>query len=314
MYRASPTCYYMQAMNSTEQGIGILGCGAIGRGLALAVDGGAIRRARVVALYDQDAVRLTGLAERLSSRPSMPVTQSKRSLQSAGVTLVVEAASQEAVRRNAEAVLASGRDLMIMSTGALLDGDLYSRLDTVSAETGCRVYAPSGALGGIDAVRASRHELEEVTLTTRKPPASLVDSATGRNMGDITSATVVFEGNASEAVARFPFNINVAATLSLAGLGPERTRVRIIADPEAKGNNHEVYAAGRSGTLRFTMENVPHPDNPMTSHLAVLSAIETLRRHLRGRRQGWGLARDHHNLFPLEGKIEMGVSPARPAA
>ena len=263
-------------MSTNGQGIGILGCGAIGRGLALAVDGGAIRRARVVALYDQDSGRLRELSEVLSSHPEACDTV-EGFLAVPGMTLVVEAASQEAVRRNAEAVLASGRDLMVMSTGALLDGDLYSRLDAASAGAGCRVFAPSGALGGIDAIRASRHELEEVTLTTRKPPASLVDSATGQNMGGITSATVVFEGNASEAVARFPFNINVAATLSLAGLGPERTRVRIIADPEAKGNNHEVYASGRSGTLRFTMENVPHPDNPMTSHLAVLSAIETLR-------------------------------------
>ena len=173
--------------------------------------------------------------------------------------------------------MASGRDLMVMSTGALLDAELHDRLEAASAESGCRVYAPSGALGGIDAIRASRRELEEVTLTTRKPPASLVDSATGESMAGVTSATVVFEGSAREAVARFPFNINVAATLSLAGLGPERTRVRIIADPDAAGNNHEVYASGRSGTLRFTMENVPHPDNPMTSHLAALSAIETLR-------------------------------------
>ena len=263
-------------MNPSEQGIGILGCGAIGRGLAFAVDGGAIRRAGVVALYDQDAGRLRGLAEGLRSHTDACDTV-EAFLSVPGVTLVVEAASQEAVRRNAEAVLASGRDLMVMSTGALLDADLYSRLDAASTETGCRVFAPSGALGGIDAVRASRHELEEVVLTTRKPPTSLVDSATGEDMSGITSATVVFEGNASEAVARFPFNINVAATLSLAGLGPERTRVRIIADPDAKGNNHEVYASGRSGTLRFSMENVPHPDNPMTSHLAVLSAIETLR-------------------------------------
>ena len=276
MYRAAPTCYYVQAMNSAEQGIGILGCGAIGRGLALAVDGGAIRRARVVALFDQDSGRLTSLAGRLSSQPAATDTV-EGFLAAPGMTLVVEAASQEAVRRNAGAVLASGRDLMVMSTGALLDGDLYSRLEAASAESGCRVYAPSGALGGVDAIRASRHELEEVVLTTRKPPASLVDSASGSDMGAITSATVVFEGSAREAVARFPFNINVAATLSLAGLGPERTRVRIIADPEAGGNIHEVYAAGRSGILRFTMENVPHPDNPMTSHLAVLSAIETLR-------------------------------------
>jgi aspartate dehydrogenase len=118
-----------------------------------------------------------------------------------------------------------------------------------------------------------------VVLTTRKHPSTLLDVASTDAPAPATlaSAQVVFEGNAVEAVRRFPFNINVAATLSLAGLGPERTMVRIIADPDAKGNTHEIYARGKSGVLRFTMENVPHPDNPRTSHLAALSAIETLR-------------------------------------
>jgi aspartate dehydrogenase len=265
-------------MNDGIQGIGLLGCGAIGRGLALTVDKGNVRGAALVALFDQDSSNARKLGQRLKSNPRI-ANSFEDFMATAGMTFVVEAASQDAVRQYGQAVVTGGKHLMVMSTGSLLDAALFSSLASLAQETGCSILIPSGALGGIDAIKASRHELEEVVLTTRKHPDTLVDTAAA-NVDDtvsITSAKVVFEGSAQEAVQRFPFNINVAATLSLAGIGPERTRVRIIADPEARGNTHEVYAAGRSGVMRFTMENVPHPDNPMTSHLAILSAIETLR-------------------------------------
>ena len=270
-------------MNDGKQGIGLLGCGAIGRGLALAVDGGIVSGAELVALFDQDASNSQSLLQRLRSNPR-PADSFEDFISTEGLSLVVEAASQEAVRQHGAAVVSKGQHLLIMSTGALLDDTLFSELAALTQETGCRIFVPSGAVGGIDAIRASRDELQEVVLTTRKPPESLVDTAStsGKTLKGITSATVVFEGSAREAVQRFPFNINVAATISLAGIGPERTQVRIIADPEAKGNIHDVYAKGKSGVMRFTMENVPHPDNPMTSHLAVLSAIETLRRACQG--------------------------------
>ncbi|MDP6493832.1 MAG: aspartate dehydrogenase [Dehalococcoidia bacterium] len=265
-------------MIDAKQGIGLLGCGAIGRGLALAVDRGTVGRAELVALFDQDSHNAQSLLQQLSSSPR--VADSFEDFMAInGMALVVEAASQRAVRQHGAAIVSQGKHLLIMSTGALLDAALFSELATLTQQMECRIFVPSGAVGGIDAIRASRGELEEIILTTRKPPQSLVDTAStnGDTLKDIGSATVVFEGSAQEAVRRFPFNINVAATLSLAGLGPQRTRVRIIADPEAKGNIHEVYAAGKSGVMRFILENVPDPHNPMTSHLAVLSAIETLR-------------------------------------
>ena len=265
-------------MSDGNQGIGLLGCGAIGRGLALTVDEGKVRGATLVALFDQDTNSARNLGQELKSNPSI-ASSFEDFIATEGLTLVVEAASQEAVRQYTLAVVSKGKHLMVMSTGALLDGDLFSRLAALAQETGCGILIPSGALGGIDAIRASRNELQEVVLTTRKPPESLIDTAStdGDDPEALSSARVVFEGSALEAVRRFPSNINVAATLSLAGIGPDRTRVRIIADPEARGNIHEVYAMGKSGVMRFTMENVPHPDNPMTSHLAILSAIETLR-------------------------------------
>lgn len=265
-------------MNNGIQGIGLLGCGAIGRGLAMTVDEGKVCGAVLVALFDQDSSTAQDLGRELNS--NLRIADSFESFMATeGLTLVVEAASQEAIRQYGPSVVSKGKHLMVMSTGALLEPVLFSRMADLAQEIGCSILIPSGALGGIDAIKASRNELQEVTLTTRKPPKSLVDTgqADVYDIEAITAAKVIFEGSALEAVRRFPFNINVAATLSLAGIGPERTRVRIVADPEARGNTHEVYAMGSSGVMRFTMENVPHPDNPMTSHLAILSAIETLR-------------------------------------
>ena len=265
-------------MTTTTHGIGLLGCGAIGRSLAMAIEDGTIRGARLVALYDKDRSYAQKLSQRLEAK--VPPTDSfQEFIETPGMSMVVEAASQAAVHQHAEAIISRGKQLLIMSTGALLNTDLFSKLASLSQETGCRIFVPSGAIGGIDAIKASRSGLYSVVLTTRKPPASIVDIASTDPdaIKRITAPTVVFEGNATEAVKRFPANINVAATLSLAGIGPEKTLVRIIADPDAKGNIHEIYAKGQSGEMRFVMENVPHPENPMTSYQAVLSAIETLK-------------------------------------
>ena len=272
-------------MERKETGIGILGCGAIGKGLAAAIRDELAPGLRVVALFDQDSQR----AEELAGSLNMDVKAASSFETFIGieaVDMVVEAASGDAVRSYAESILNAGKDLMVMSTGGLLDSRLFANLDVICRRVGVKILIPSGAVGGIDAIRASRGFLQEVVLTTRKPPETLVDveSEAGHNLESIDSPKIVFEGNALEAVKRFPFNINVAATLSLAGLGPEKTKVRIVADPQAKGNIHEVYAKGQSGILRFTMENVPHPDNPKTSHLALLSAIEVLRNV----GSGWG--------------------------
>ena len=272
-------------MERKETGIGILGCGAIGKGLAVAIRDELSPGLRVVALFDQDSQRAEELAGSLNM--DVKATSSFETfIGTEAVDMVVEAASGDAVRSYAESILNAGKDLMVMSTGGLLDSRLFANLDVICRRVGVKILIPSGAVGGIDAIRASRGFLQEVVLTTRKPPETLVDveSEAGHNLESIDSPKIVFEGNALEAVKRFPFNINVAATLSLAGLGPEKTKVRIVADPQAKGNIHEVYAKGQSGILRFTMENVPHPDNPKTSHLALLSAIEVLRNV----GSGWG--------------------------
>jgi aspartate dehydrogenase len=153
--------------------------------------------------------------------------------------------------------------LVILSVGGLLDVD-------PNAE-GPIIHIPSGALGGLDAVQAlAIAGLEEVTLTTRKPPAGLGMA--------VDVETLVFEGSARDVIAEFPKNVNVAVALSFAGIGPDRTRCRLIADPAIERNTHHVRASGPAGEIEFTSRNVPSPDNPATSYLAALSAIALLKK------------------------------------
>jgi aspartate dehydrogenase len=244
--------------------------------MARAVCWGEVPGAALLALFDRDLQRAAALARELS----VANTDSfDRFLATAGLGLVVECASADAVRAYAELVLEHEKELLLMSSGALLDPGLFQRLASIAQCKGKRLQVPSGALGGMDALRSVRGHLQEVSLTTTKPPVALRGAPGFKDWEarEITEARVIFEGPALEAVRLFPANVNVAATVSLAGLGPERTRVRVVADPRAPGNVHEVTAKGDFGVLRFTMENRPHPQNPRTSYLAVLSALETLR-------------------------------------
>ena len=164
----------------------------------------------------------------------------------------------------------AGKDVVVLSVGALADPAFRKELRAAAKKSGGRLHVPSGAVGAIDALKAARlGGLQEVEIETRKPPASL-------GLPE-TQSGVVFEGNAVEAAAKFPANINVAVTLGLAGLGPERTRVRIIADPAAPGNVHRVRFRGDFGEVTVTLENRPHPDNPKTSALAAYSALALVR-------------------------------------
>jgi aspartate dehydrogenase len=193
--------------------------------------------------------------------------------------VVVEVAGQEAVRQHGEAVLLAGKDLLVLSIGALADDDLSDRLARATTRGGSHLLLPSGAIGGLDALSsAAVGGLDEVTLTTRKPPDAL-QTGTARDsaLSDAASkAVLLFEGAARDAVREFPANVNVAAALSLAGIGFDRTRVRIYADPAVSRNTHEVHARGWFGELTFRIQNVP-TENPKTGRITALSVLKTLR-------------------------------------
>ena len=260
--------------------IGLLGCGAIGTQIALAIDSGKIS-ATLTHVYDDSADASLSLVEKLKNKPE--IVENPHLLSSNHVDIVVEAASQDAVKDVALSVLQNKKDLMIMSVGALLDESIYDILSDACKDFKKTIYLPSGAIAGLDGIKSIKDELESLSITTTKHPRSLKGAKFFKNsdinLDEINSITVIFDGTAKEAVSLFPANINVAALLSLTGIGSEKTNVKIVADPNTDKNTHHIEAAGTFGKMTFTIENFPDTNNPKTSRLAILSAIETLRKY-----------------------------------
>jgi len=260
--------------------IAIIGCGAIGTLLSKAIDKGLVRGASLEWVYDILPRKSEKLVKKLESKPK--IARSPSDIYSdQTLDLVVEAASQGAVKQYALKVMESGKDLMVMSVGAFSDDELLQKVKKTAQRTGRRVYVPSGAILGIDGVKASQlGGIKSAVLITRKQPSALAYSEylkrRGISLEGLKAPKLVFKGSARKAVKAFPASVNVAATLSLAGIGFDRTRVQVIADPTIKRNVHEILVRGRFGTLATRAYNVPFPESHRTSYLAALSAIRTL--------------------------------------
>lgn len=236
--------------------VGIIGCGAIGTLIAEAAGIGLVECDELV-LYDYN----TEKAEKLRKSLHFPV----RVVKSVGEMIklkpavIVEAASQQAVREYTHEILTKNIELVVMSVGALLDLDLKSE----------KIHIPAGAIGGLDAIStAALAGIDEVILTTRKNPETL-------DM-DNRQEELVYEGNAQEAVKLYPKEMNVAATLALT-IQPEKVKVKVISDPKVNRNVHEIRVKWRYGDMFLKFENDPHPENPGTSALAAWSAIKLLK-------------------------------------
>lgn len=254
--------------------VGLIGCGTIGARLAEAITH-EIDGMELVAVSDLVEERARELASRLSSQIAI------KSIEEIAdeVDLVIEAASAKAVPKVIMAALSKGKDALIMSTGGLLE-----RLDLLESarNRGVHIFLPSGAIAGLDAVKAAKGgRISSVYLRTSKPPSGLKGAPwvveKGLDLDNIGQPKVIFQGNALEAARGFPANINVAATLSLAGIGADQTKVEIVADPNLRRNVHEIQIEGDFGRIITRCENLPAPSNPKTSYLAVLSAIALLK-------------------------------------
>ena len=257
--------------------ITIVGCGAIGSKLAKAAD----EMDEVKRIYLVDIVKERADAVAASLKKAIVVDSIEDELYHCD--LVIEASSQEAARDVAPRVVSRGVDMMIMSVGSLVDDDYRNALFQKAREHESKIFIPTGALCGVDGLRAAAgDEILSVTLTTTKGPKSLagvqylIDK--GIDVNSLKEKTVVFAGTAREAVQFFPKNINVAATVSLLGIGFDRTQVKIVLDPSATSNSHELDVEGNFGRFVSHTYNVPSPDNPKTSYLAALSAIAALKR------------------------------------
>lgn len=254
--------------------VGIVGCGTIGSEIAKACVGRLKEKVELAALCDVDKFKAALLVKALNK--DVAVVGLDELIGKAD--LVVEAASASVSATVVEKSIDKGKSVLAMSVGGLLGKeDLLKKAE----RAGVRVFIPSGALCGIDGLKAaSVGKIGSVTLTTRKPPKGLEGAPylveKGIDLGGIKKETVLFDGTAEEAVRGFPKNVNVCAVLSLAGIGAKKTRVRIVTSPDYTENVHEVEIKGECGRITTRTVNVPSKSNPKTSYMAVLSAIATL--------------------------------------
>ena len=258
--------------------IGVFGCGSIGSELAYQISHSSHQFANIRGLYDRSRYK----SEKLNSELQLDSVISENiedMLSQNDVEVIVECASVTAVRENASKILKSRKDLMIMSSGALTDNKFLNSVTKAATKNHCRLIVPSGAVGGIDAIKAVKDQLYSITLTTTKPPNSLKGAPGFRKWEgkEINEPVLLYSGSAKDAVELFPSNINVGTTLSLAGIGSAKTIVQVIADPSTSVNKHEIQANGTFGSFKLEFMLEPSERNPKTSSLAILSAVEALR-------------------------------------
>lgn len=258
--------------------LGIIGCGTIGAAVAKSVNKDKGHALAVSVLYDIDKDNADVLSNDLEG--DVVIAKDVNDLISS-CDIILEAASASVSGEIAIDALEADTDVMVMSVGGLVSA--YDKLLDTLNKTNASLYVPSGALCGIDGVLAARcGGIESVRLTTRKPPKGLKGAPylkeAGIDIDAIASETVIFEGPARDAIKAFPKNVNVAAVLSLAGIGVDKTVVRLLSSPDYVRNSHEIEVTGAFGSIRTLTENVPSPNNPKTSYMAVLAAEAMLKK------------------------------------
>ncbi len=194
--------------------------------------------------------------------------------------LAAECAGHQAVAQYGVEILRRGIDLVVISIGCLSDPALYAELSQAAVDGQAKLLLPAGAVAGADALAAARvGGLSRVTYTSRKPPGAWkgTPAELEHDLASMTEETILLDGKADEAARLYPQNANVAATIALAGAGFDKTDVRLIADPAANGNIHQLHAEGAFGEFDVEIRGKPLPDNPKTSTLAAHSVIHAIR-------------------------------------
>lgn len=248
--------------------IGLIGAGAIAHFLLEEINEKRQENLRITSVF----VRDRGKHHLLESNYGVKLYTEIDAFLDSEIDIVVEAANIEAVHSLLPAAIRK-KDVVLISIGALVDEELLAGLNTLANEFNRRLYLPSGAIGGLDLLQ-NAHVLGTVTsvaLTTRKPASSLIEET-------IEIEKVIFKGSATEAIRRYPKNMNVSIVLALAGIGFDETSVTLVADPKIDKNIHQVEMTGDFGEATFTIKNNPLPANPKTSYLAAMSILGTLKK------------------------------------
>lgn len=246
--------------------IGVAGCGALGTIVCNALEEG---------IDGYEFVGVSDIEETNFSVPNMPFTELADTCD-----WIVECLPPKIVPELAYQVLERHKTLVMISACALL---LSPEINEIAKQSKGRIMVPSGAIAGLDAISALKCAgIDSAMIATTKAPAGLKGAPyvikENIDLDSLTDCTRIFHGNALEAAKAFPANVNVAATLSLAGIGAEKTQVEVWADPNAQGNKHQIVVTGGSSTIRTSIENLPDPSNPKSSMLAGYSVVAALKK------------------------------------
>jgi aspartate dehydrogenase len=255
--------------------IGIIGGGVIARLFLEHIRHGDLGDAKVVAIQGRgEASR----GKALAAEYKLPYVTSLEAMIDRRPAMVIEAASHDAVRDHAEHLLNSGIAVMVLSGGALCDDVLRARLEAAAAKHKALLYVPSGGIGGLDALKAvCIAGADSVEIAVTKPPVAWKGipyvEKLKVDLDHLKGPFTLFDGTAREGVPHFPANVNIAAALSMAGIGFDRTRLKVVADPALTLNTHYINIHGKTGSISIKFESVAFAENPKTSLLACYSAL-----------------------------------------
>ncbi len=255
--------------------VAIAGFGAVGRAVSERLHAG-IAGLTLSAVSARDRERAQDrLRQMHMSVPVLPLAALAKV-----ADVIVECAPAAVFEQVARPAVEYGRVLVPISVGALLE---HWELVELAELRGARIVIPTGALLGLDAVQAAAEgDIESVRMVTRKPPGGLAGAPYliehGIELGDLQAPVRVFSGSAREGARCFPANVNVAAVLGIAGIGPDRTQLEIWADPAVSRNTHHIVVEADSARIELKIENVPSAENPRTGKIVALSVVATLRK------------------------------------
>ena len=255
--------------------IAVIGCGAIGASVLELLHGDASVRVSTLLVGEAKAAQAQAVLDRFA--PDARIAHTLAGLTS---DLLVECAGHSAIEQHVLPALTRGIPCVVVSIGALGEPGMAQQVEDAARAGGTQVQLLAGAIGGIDALAAARiGGLDEVVYTGTKPAKAWKGTPAEAlcDLDALTTPKLIFDGSAQEAARLYPKNANVAATLAFAGIGLQRTRVQLFADPAARENVHHVQARGAFGEFELTMRGKPLAANPKTSALTVYSVVRAIR-------------------------------------
>ena len=252
--------------------LGLIGLGAIGGEVLATAGRGELPGVELCAVL----VR----RPRLSSPAVRLVTADAEAFFRQRFDAVLECAGHQAVRDHGERVLAGGSDLLVTSAGALTDDALLGLMLSAAERGGSRLIVPSAGIGALDILAgAAEGGLDEVTVTVRKDPLSWkgTQAETAYDLDRLDGPVILYDGPVREGARRYPQNVNISAAAALAGIGLDRTRLVIVADPAIATHVVEISARGRFGSFTFREDVIPTESNPKTGRLVAMAVVKTVR-------------------------------------